>query len=255
MTKTHVSQTQTANNNATNGLPLEADFERTMPKTGSIQYWADDILKSIQTRSYEIVVRHRLEQWLIIKVAKCHPRGIIGAMRWFSMLSLPRANPSERKPYFSTWADEMYRIITSEVTDEQGTYPFCTTEEQETMMTCLKNDLRGRDITEKQIATWLLSKQMPQRPKRPEGPRQLIRTTVPPQKREPKIRSTPMPQHHTKPPVFTKDDYCPTDVEIAERIIQLQDQMRDIGGEWDDADLLDTARRQIIAEHKQSVAA
>lgn len=252
MMNTHVSQTQTATTtNATNGLPLEVDFERTKPTKGTLQHWADEVHKSIQTRPYDIVVRHRLEQWLIAQVAEHHPNGKIGAVRWFSMLSLPR----ERNAYFSSWANEMYRIITSEVTDEQGTRPFCAPEEQETMLASLKNDLLGRSVTEKQIATWLLSKQMPQRPKRPEGPRQPIRTTIPPQQREPKPRSTPMPQHHKKAPVFTKDDYEPNAAEIAERIIQLQDQMKEAGLTWDDADLLDVARRQIIAEHQQSVAA
>jgi len=249
MTNSHVSQNQTANsNNASNGLPLEADLERTIPATGPIQRWAEDAHRSIQTRPYETIVRHRLEQWLINHVAQHHPEGKIGAIRWFSILSLPR----EKGARLSSWADEMYRIITSETTDGQS---FCTPQDQEAMTTWLKNDLLARGITQKQIVELLLRKQMPRQPKRPEGLRQPIRTTIPPQERRRKERTQPVEMHHTKPPVFSKDDYRPTDAEITERIIQLQDQMREIGAEWDDADLLDTARRQIIAEHKRSVAA
>lgn len=238
MKNSHVSQTQTA---TTDHQSLEADFERTMPKTGSIQRWAIETYHALQRSSHETGVKHQLETWLIQKVAERHPNRKIGAINWFIELSCPKEGLLE------PWANESYRIIVyGGICDDP------------TQQELLLKELRGRlhfYIGEKRTRDWFAGKQLPRRPARPTGERQLIRTTMPPQQRHKKERTQPVTKHHTKPPVFTETDYQPNETEIAERIIQLQDQMREVGIPWDDADLFDTARRQIIAEHKQNVAA
>ena len=192
MTNAHVSQTQTATTtNATNGRALEADFERHMPRTGLIQQWAYRVHTELQQTPYETIVLHRLQTWLINKVAERHPNRKFGAISWFINLSLPQEGCYQYQEALKEWADEAYRIIFySSACDDAMT--------QEQLLQQLKADLLLHGVNKRAMEIWLTQKQMPRQPKRPEGPRQPIRTTIPPQQREPKMRSTPMPQHHKK---------------------------------------------------------
>ena len=225
-------------------LHQEADFEGCMPREGSIQQWAEWTHKSIRIAPYEINVRHRLECWLINQVAKHHPKGKVGAIRWFNLLSLRYQDDAPLMP----WANEAYRIIVAE--------KLCTPEEQNRALALLKIDLGARGVTNQQYAAWLTSKQMPQRPERPAmSPRRPLPN--PPREQKPRTLSKPY-QAKSAVVANTRDDYKPSEEEITDRIILLQDQLREAGALGKDekpdaeqhAKLFEAARLQLIAEHR-----